>query len=195
MSVKSGRLHLAAETQGTQIISSGVLGMLLFVLTEVMMFAGLISAFSIIKATAIVWPPPGQPRLPVEETLFNTAALLLSAVFLYRAHGVFKRDRRAASRPFLIALLLGAFFVAFQGFEWAQLIAQGLTITSSTLGSFFYLIVGLHALHAIAALGALVWAWRRLQRGWLADTHFATTQVLWYFVVALWPVIYGVVYL
>ena len=195
MSAKSGRLHLAAERTSTQIISSGVLGMLLFVLTEIMLFAGLVSAFSIIKAGAIVWPPPGQPRLPVEETLFNTAALLLSAVFLYRAHVVFKRDRKSASRPFLVAVLLGAFFVGFQGFEWAQLIAEGLTITSSTMGSFFYLIVGLHALHAVVALGVLVWAWRRLQRGWLADTHFATVQVLWYFVVGLWPVIYGVVYL
>ena len=49
MSVKSGRLQLAAERTSPQIISSGVLGMLLFVLTEVMLFAGLISAFSIIK--------------------------------------------------------------------------------------------------------------------------------------------------
>lgn len=195
MSVQSGRLHLATETQQSQVVSSGVLGMLLFVLTEVMLFAGLISAFSIIKASAVVWPPPGQPRLPVEATLFNTAVLLLSAVFLYRAHVVFKRDRREASRPFLIALLLGAFFVVFQGFEWAQLIGQGLTLTSSTLGSFFYLIVGAHALHAVVALGVLAWAWRRLQRGWLASTHFATAGVFWYFVVGLWPVIYGVVYL
>jgi cytochrome c oxidase subunit 3 len=192
---RSGSLRLAAEARQTQVVSSGVLGMLLFVLTEVMLFAGLISAFSIIKASAVLWPPPGQPRLPVEETLFNTAALLLSGFFLFRARLAFKSDRREARRPFLIAMLLGAFFVVFQGVEWARLIADGLTLTSSSLGSFFYLIVGMHALHAVAALGVLIWAWRRLQRGWLASTHFATAEVLWYFVVGLWPVIYGVVYL
>ena len=82
-----------------------------------------------------------------------------------------------------------------QGVEWARLVAQGLTLTSSTLGSFFYLIVGLHALHAIAALCVLVYTWRRLERGWLAQDQLAAAQVFWYFVVGLWPVLYGVVYL
>jgi len=195
MTVRSGGLHLAAEAQHTQVVSSGVLGMLLFVLTEIMVFAGLISAFNIIKASAVLWPPPDQPRLPIEETLVNTGALLLSGVFLYRARVLFRRDRRAARRPFLIAMLLGAFFVVFQGVEWTRLIADGLTLTSSSLGSFFYLIVGMHALHAVVALGVLAWAWRRLQHGWLASSHFATAEVLWYFVVGLWPVLYGVVYL
>ena len=47
----------------------------LFVFTEVMLFAGLISAFSIARATAIggMWPPPNQPRLPIATTAFNTA--------------------------------------------------------------------------------------------------------------------------
>ena len=44
------------------------------------------------------------------------------------------------------------FFVVFQGFEWVRLIGEGLTMTSGTLGAFFYLIVGMHALHAFAAI-------------------------------------------
>jgi len=43
------------------------------------------------------------------------------------------------------ALVLGAFFVVGQGLEWLALLRHGLTLTSSQLGSFFYLIVGLHA--------------------------------------------------
>ena len=44
------------------ILPSGVLGMLIFVATEIMFFSGLISAFVIGKSNAIGgWPPPGQP--------------------------------------------------------------------------------------------------------------------------------------
>jgi cytochrome c oxidase subunit 3 len=178
------------------VLSDGVLGMLVFVLTEVMLFAGLISAFTIIRASAPVWPPPGQPRLPLEETLLNTAALLASAGFLYVARRAFNRgDRDATRRPLLVALLLGAFFVLFQGYEWVTLIAQGLTLTSSSLGSFFYLIVGIHALHAVVAICLLGRAWIHLQRGWVTPSSMGAAEVFWYFVVLVWPVLYWRVYL
>jgi cytochrome c oxidase subunit III len=195
VATRSARLHLAAESQRTPIVPNGVMGMLLFVASEAMLFAGLISAFTIISSSALVWPPPDQPRLPIENTALNTAALLASGVCLAWAQYRFGRGRAGARRPLLAAMLLGAFFVVFQGVEWVALIRQGLTLTSSTLGSFFYLIVGLHALHAVAALGVLAYAWVRLQRGWLAQSQLATAQVFWYFVVVLWPVLYGVVYL
>ena len=56
------------------VIESGVLGMLIFIFTELMLFAGFVSAFLIVKANAVggVWPPPGQPRLPIAQTLFNS---------------------------------------------------------------------------------------------------------------------------
>jgi cytochrome c oxidase subunit 3 len=171
------------------------MGMLIFVICEAMLFAGLISAFTILRAAALVWPPPGQPRLPVASTAFNTALLLASGALLAIAQRVFRRDRARTRRPFWLAALLGAGFVAFQGVEWFRLIRQGLTLTSSTLGSFFYLIVGMHALHAIAALALLVYTGVRLQRGWLAQSQLATAAVFWYFVVILWPILYGVVYL
>jgi cytochrome c oxidase subunit 3 len=192
---RTGHIHIAAESRTAQVVSNGVLGMMLFIITEVMMFAGMISAFSIVRASAIVWPPPGQPRLPLEATAVNTAALLASGFLLYRARRAFQRDRDGALRPLQWSMMLGAFFVLFQGYEWVQLIGQGLTLTSSSLGSFFYLIVGLHALHAICALGLLVYTWNRLRSGWLVQSQLATAEVFWYFVVGLWPVLYLVVYL
>jgi len=191
----AGRLRLASESRSTALVPNGVMGMLIFVISECMLFGGLISAFTIIRSSALVWPPPDQPRLPVAETAFNTAALLASGVCLYLAGRGLARSRERARRPLLAAMLLGAFFVLFQGVEWVRLIADGLTLTSSNLGSFFYLIVGLHGLHAVAALGLLVYTWLRLQRGWLAQSQLATAQVFWYFVVGLWPILYGVVYL
>lgn len=186
---------ISAEHSEPRVISNGVLGMALFVLTEIMFFSGMISAFSIVRASSAIWPPPNQPRLPLEETAINTVALLLSGILLYVAQRRFDRDRRSAKIPLLASIALGTFFVVFQGWEWVTMLAQGLTLTSSTLGSFFYLIVGTHALHAIVALGLLMQTWRRLSSGWLQPSQLATTAVFWYFVVGAWPVLYWRVYL
>jgi heme/copper-type cytochrome/quinol oxidase subunit 3 len=190
-----GRIRVVAESRRQPLVPNGVMGMLIFVIVEAMLFAGLISAFAVIRSSAIVWPPPDQPRLPVGETLVNTAALLASGALLLRARRTFERSPRGAQTPLLLSMFLGAFFVVFQGVEWLALIRQGLTLTSSSLGGFFYLIVGLHALHAVAALGLLAYTWLRLQRGWLAGSHLAAAEVFWYFVVGLWPILYAVVYL
>lgn len=195
MSTGYGRMRVVAEERREPVIPSSVLGMLIFVVTECMLFAGLISGFTIIKAGAMIWPPPGQPRLPIEATAVNTAALLASGLLLYLARRRFDESRSSALRPLMLSMLLGAFFVIFQGAEWVALIGQGLTLTSSALGSFFYLIVGVHALHAVAALILLIQTWRRLRSGFLASSQLATAEVFWYFVVGLWPILYGVVYL
>ena len=188
-------LRVITDPRPPPALPSPVLGMLIFVITEAMLFAGLISAFLIVKASSLgAWPPPGQPRLPVEETAFNTAALLLSGVVLWRARRVFAASRAEVLRPLGLAIGLGAFFVFFQGYEWARMLGQGLTLTSSNHGSFFYLIVGIHALHAVAGLALLANAWWRLRGGFLSGNFFAATQVFWLFVVGLWPILYVLVY-
>lgn len=189
-------LRLVTAPRQKPLVDSSILGMLLFVGAEVMFFAGLISAFAIARSAAGPnWPPEGQPRLPAAETALNTAALLLSAATLALASRKFREDRARAKTPLLATLLLGAFFVGFQGLEWVALLRQGLTLTSSQLGSFFYLIVGLHALHAGVALGLLGFSYARLRRMRLARSTFGAAQVFWYFVVGVWPLLYGLVYL
>jgi cytochrome c oxidase subunit 3 len=170
----------------------------LFVFTEVMLFAGFISAFVIVQsnAPAGIWPPPGQPRLPIGRTALNTLALLASGVALFVAGRRFQGQRPdSAARWMGSALALGVFFVAAQGVEWVALLRQGLTLTSSQLGSFFFLIVGLHATHAVVAIAALAWAWRALVARRLTDSWLGAIQIFWYFVVLIWPVLYWKVYL
>jgi heme/copper-type cytochrome/quinol oxidase subunit 3 len=191
---RTPRIQVVAEAPRTPLVPNGVMGMLIFVFTELMLFAGFISAFTIIKSGSVVWPPPGQPRLPFAETAFNTALLLLSGAMLVVTRRTFARDRAKAQRPLLAALVLAAAFVVLQGREWAAMLAQGLTLTSSSLGSFFFLVIGLHALHVVIAIGLLGRTYRRLRRGWLASSQLATAEVFWYFVVGIWPVIYLVVY-
>ena len=180
-----------------EIIPSPILGTLIFVGSEIMLFAGLISAFIIVKAAAPggIWPPPGQPRLPVLATGMNTLVLLASGVLLFLAWRRFQQDPVAARSTFLASVALGSAFVTFQGVEWYALLSQGMTMQSSTLGSFFTLIVGLHAIHAVVALGVMLNLYRLLSQGRLHRDTFGAMQVFWYFVVGIWPVLYWQVYL
>jgi cytochrome c oxidase subunit III len=193
---RSAPLRVVTNPRPAPLVPNAVLGMAIFLFTEVMLFAGLISAHTVTRASSAVgWPPPGQPRLPAEDTLLNTAALIVSGLVVFWAQRRFRHDRAAAFAPLAAALGLGAFFVGFQGVEWVQLIGEGLTLTSSTHGAFFYLIVGVHALHALAALAALGWAAWRLRRGVLPPSTLTAVALFWYFVVGVWPVIYLRVYL
>ena len=188
-------IHPAPPPERRQIVASPVLGVTIFIFTEVMLFGGFLSAFSISASQAPMWPPPNQPRLPVEATLVNTAALLLSAAALWWAGRKFAEEHQKARLPFLGAVVLGAFFVLFQGYEWQMLLAEGLRLTTSTHASFFYLIVGMHALHVSTALVVLLAVYRMLRRDTLSDAAFTAMRMYWYFVVGLWPILYWRVYL
>ena len=66
-------------------LPNAVLGIMILVIAEIMFFAALMSAHTIARSSAMggLWPPPGQPRLPVERTAINTGVLLLSGVLLW----------------------------------------------------------------------------------------------------------------
>jgi cytochrome c oxidase subunit III len=174
---------------------NAVVGTLIFIVTELMLFVGFISAFTITRAAYNTWPPIGQPRLPAQETLLNTAALLASGVVLFFANRAFVRKSANTGRLLLSALLLGVFFVVFQGVEWVRLLKDGLTMTSSNHGAFFYMIIGTHGLHAVGAIIALGIVYLKFLRGTLEHATFLATQAFWYFVVGVWPVLYLRVYL
>jgi heme/copper-type cytochrome/quinol oxidase subunit 3 len=177
---------------------NGALGMGLFVFTEVMMFAGFLSAYAIVETNAPVgaWPPSDQPRLPIERTALNTLALLGSGVALWLAGRRHRREGGVAAAPLMtVALALGTLFLVLQGFEWAALLRQGLSLSSSQVGSFFFTIIGAHALHVLVAVAALAWATWALRAGRLSHSGRIAMEIYWYFVVLIWPVLYAVVYL
>ena len=179
-------------------VASGVVGMLLFIVTEVMFFGGLISAYLVIKAGLDEWPPWGQPRLPVETTAFNTLVLLISGLLMVYSRNLLLKNKFLQGRRWLgFSILLGIFFLLSQGYEWVQLIKYGLTVSSSVYGGLFYLIIGAHGFHVLGTLVFLIYAWKSLG----ASVNPITTegllplQMLWYFVVCVWPVLYVLVYL
>jgi heme/copper-type cytochrome/quinol oxidase subunit 3 len=183
------------------IVSNGIMGMIFVLATEGMFFAGLISAYVVNKAGAVMWPPYGQPRLPVEVTAVNTIVLLSSAIAITLFARKFKTQQTltpALRRMLTLSILLGITFVAVQGSEWVKLIAFGLTTKSSLYGSFFYLLIGMHALHVVGGLGLLLYLSQSIKKMKSAEAisnRITVCSLYWYFVVGIWPILYILVYL
>ena len=179
-------------------ISNAQLAVAIFIAFETMIFAGLLTAYWVLRSDAFAWPPPNLPRLPIAVTLVNTGLLLFSALTMSRATAAIRAGSQAGLRSALVATaVLGVGFLAVQGSEWVRLIHQGLTLSSSTYGSTFYALIGLHAIHV---LGAVVWllavlaiAQRQL---YTKKRHAGVTlcAMYWYFVCALWVVLFAAVY-
>ncbi|MEY3045100.1 MAG: hypothetical protein RL242_1942, partial [Pseudomonadota bacterium] len=120
-----------------------------------------------------------------------------SAFCLHRSVKVFSSQSSQSKQLLALTIALGTVFVSVQGYEWVQLISFGLTITSSTYGGVFYLIIGAHGLHVIGGLLALLACLRRLNSTsqQLTIDNLRAAQIFWYFVVGVWPVLYTLVYL
>ncbi|MDH4262816.1 MAG: cytochrome c oxidase subunit 3 [Spirochaetia bacterium] len=189
-------------TNQSTVITNGALGMILFVATEIMFFSGLISAFVVNASDNIgAWPPKWQPRLPVEATAVNTLILFASAITLFFAIRKTKSKTdgnfKTSSNLLKITMLLGGTFVALQGFEWVQLIGAGLTSSSSLFGAFFYTIIGMHGIHALAGVIYLFVISLKIIKSFDSNIKMKMMQTLsiyWFFVVLLWPVLYLLVY-
>jgi heme/copper-type cytochrome/quinol oxidase subunit 3 len=174
------------------------LGVLIFVASEVMLFAGLISSLLVTRASAPFWPPLDQPRLPVAQTGFNTVLFIASAFTMLQAVQAIRAHQRAAAvRWMMVTSALGVCFLALQGVEWVRLLGFGLTMTSSLYGALFYLIIGVHGVHLIGALVVMGVMTFRVWRGrYDKDPRGVVACALyWCFVVILWPILYALVYL
>lgn len=180
-------------------VGNAYLAMLLFIGADVMFFAGLIGAFIVFRYGAMDWPPPGQPRLPVEVTGINTIILLASGYTMFRAWRKLQDwNRPGIANGLFTTVALGAIFLLVQGYEWAKLIDFGMTISSSVYGAIFYTLIGCHALHVIGAIIWLLIVLLMFQRHrFTAKKHIGIklAGMYWFLVVGLWPMLYVLVYL
>jgi heme/copper-type cytochrome/quinol oxidase subunit 3 len=180
-------------------IASTRIAMIALVTSELMLFAGLLGMYIVIRLSHPVWPPADQPRLPIFVTTLNSLALFASVVPLTIALRAIRRDaRRRAAQALAATTALGALFLGVQGVEWSRLIHHGLTLGSSQYGAAFYVLIGCHAVHVLAAVMWLstvtLLAFREHYR---ADAYAGLEMcaIYWYFVAALWGVLFPVVYL
>jgi cytochrome c oxidase subunit 3 len=171
----------------------------MIITSETMLFSGLIGSFLIYRLSAPFWPPPALPHLPIAVTWLNTFVLLSSALTMTLALRAAHRSRQRLLRRYLLATLaLGVTFLAVQGSEWVRLVAHGLKLSSGMYGGTFYVLIGCHGAHVTAGviwLACVVW----LAMGGRYNARNAhgieLCAVYWYFVCAVWPVLFGLVYL
>jgi cytochrome c oxidase subunit III len=181
------------------VVSSARLALFLFLAAETMLFGGLIGAFLVFRFGSPEWPPPGMPRLPVLVTAVNTLVLFSSCYPITRAlRAIRHNDHHGLRQGLLMSAMLGTLFLVVQGSEWVRLLGYGLGISSGPYGSTFYTLIGFHGLHV---LGAVVWLLVILagaaQRRFSARHHTAVdlATIYWYYVNAVWAVLFPLVYL
>lgn len=179
-------------------VSNAHLAMLMFIGAEAMLFAGLMGAYAFLRFGSAVWPPPGQPRLPIGITAANSAVLLLSAVAMGVAlSGVRRGQRHTFRRALWVTAGLGSVFLAVQGGEWYQLVEHGLSL-SNVFGSIFAALIGVHGLHVLAGVAWLLRVlWKAVRWEYSTRRHVEADLcgMYWMFVCGLWIVLFGLVYL
>lgn len=180
-------------------MGANVLGMLVFIASEAVLFLTLIVTFAVVRAGYPEWPPSDQPRLPVMVSFLNTFVLLGSGAVMFGALRSIRRGLVPSSRRLLTtATLLGILCLVVQGAEWVRLIEFGLTVTQNIYGAVFYVMIGMHALHVFIAVLGLLYVSRRFGKGaYSREAHDGLTMggMFWGFVVLVWPFLFVFVYL
>ena len=179
-------------------ISNAVLGMGILLCSLTMLFAGLMSAYVVLRATAgSNWPPPGVPPIP-SGLWASTLILLTSSVTLGWGQRAARRDDQATMKLGLVATtLLGIAFLALQTYLWRDVFLAGLT-QRSQYGSLFFTLTGTHAAHVVGGV-VILWcvSWRSLAGRYNATRHdgITTAAMYWHFLGVIWVGLFTVLYL
>jgi cytochrome c oxidase subunit III len=151
----------------------------------VMMFAGLTSAY-IVKRNQANWVTFDLPVM----FWYSTMIIIISSLTLFVSRQAFKQREMARYRGLVVTtLVLGIVFVIMQGIGFNQLWVKGITLTKNVSFSFLYVIVGLHALHVIGGVVALVILFAKAFSSKVRNYDIVPLEVIstyWHFVDALW---------
>ena len=187
-------------------------GTIVWLSSELMFFAAL---FAMYFTTRAVQGPEkwaeGVEFLNIPFSALNTTVLVLSSVTCQ--FGVFAAERFQNARTgslwqlskwgmrewFALTFAMGAFFIGGQVFEYAELVHEGLTISSAPYGSVFYLATGFHGLHVTGGLIAFLIVMIRISKARRFGHSQATTAIVvsyyWHFVDIVWIALFSAIYL
>jgi len=188
--------------------SATSVGTIVWLASEVMFFAGLFAMYFSLRANAPeIWANDTQ-ILDVQFALINT--LILVASSFTAQFGVFAAERmqpRAIGKSpakwglvewFFISYVLGAIFVAGQVYEYATLVSEGVSISSNSYGSAFYITTGFHALHVTGGLIAFLLIIGRTYAakkfGHAEATGAIVVSYYWHFVDVVWIGLFLIIY-
>lgn len=186
-------------------------GTIVWLASELMFFAGLFAMYFTTRSTVPeIWAEE-TPTLNVTFAAVNTTILALSSVTAQmgvwaaerfqptRTGGILQVTRWGMNEWVTLTYLMGAAFIGGQVFEYAELVGEGLTISSSPYGSVFYLATGFHGLHVVGGLIAFLFLLGRSFAARRFGHHEATTAIVvsyyWHFVDVVWIALFGAIYL
>jgi cytochrome c oxidase subunit 3 len=176
-------------------VEAQFLGMLLFIVSEVMLFGAFFTAYFFFRVVDHdAWPAKGT-ELPQVVAGVNTAILLSSSFTMHWAlEGARSGNRRALRAGLATTFLLGATFLTIQINEYIHI---GFAPHDSAQGTIFYGLTGLHGAHVFVGLTLLAMANIRAQRGHYSPKQHRGVEVpgiYWHFVDAMWIVVFTTVY-
>lgn len=186
-------------------------GTIVWLASELMFFAGLFAMYFTLRATVPEEWAVQTEKLNVTFAAINTTVLLLSSVTCQMGVWAAERFQPVRSGSLLnvrgwgmnewmtLTYIMGAFFIGGQVFEYAELVHEGLTISSSPYGSVFYLTTGFHGLHVVGGLIAFLFLLGRSFTSKRFGHHEATTAIVtsyyWHFVDVVWIALFATIYL
>lgn len=175
-------------------------GTIIWLSSELMFFSALFAMYFTLRAVNVELWAEQVEILNLPFASLNTTVLVLSSVTCQL--GVFAAERgdvKKLRKWFTITLLMGAYFVGGQIFEYSQLVHEGLALSTNAYSSAFYLTTGFHGLHVTGGLLAFVFVLLRTYQ----TKHFthgqATSAIVvsyyWHFVDVVWIGLFTVIYL
>lgn len=187
--------HGPPEANRSSRVEPALLGMLLFIISEIMIFGAFFTAYFFIRIVqSDPWPAPGT-TIPLGVAAFNTAILISSSATLHWAETSLKAgNRNGLKAGILSTLLLGITFLFIQINEYANL---GFAPHDSAQGTIFYGLTGLHGAHVFIGLTLLAMVTVRSFRGHYSPEAHRGVEVpgiYWHFVDVMWIVVFFSVY-
>jgi cytochrome c oxidase subunit 3 len=181
-------------------ISSSLLGMVLFIASEVMFFGGLFGAYFTIRSSATQWPPEGTDvHLETWYAAVLTTILVTSSVTMQLGVWAIRRnDQRKLMLWLVVSLLLGVAFLCGQANEYRTLIGEGMTLSSGVFGSTFYTLTGFHGAHVAGGAAFILIVFLRARSGQFTARYHDTVEMAsyyWHFVDVVWLGLFSTIYL
>ncbi len=169
-------------------------GIAIGIISILMFFMALASAFIILRRGSNVWASIRLPRI----LWVNTVVLLASSFTLESArHRLASANLAGFRRLWVATTCLGFLFVTGQLIAWRQLVLAGVYIASNQASSFFYVFTAAHAVHLLGGIAALLYiSFRNFERSNVTlATAAEVTSFYWHFMDGLWIFLLALLYL
>ena len=186
-------------------ISNVVLGMLLFITSEVMFFAGLFAAYFNVRANAPQWPPINAEtekafHLEILPLVGPATVLLILSSFTcqFAVWAIRRNDRTAFIRNIAVTFVIGVVFLLMQATDYVLLYGEGITLSAGPFGTTYFTLTGFHGAHVFGgAIMLFVVLYRGLAGQFSARHHDAVEAVslYWHFVDVVWILLFSLLYL